>query len=58
MTTIADVFKMFPLHNSRTSKTDKGVKKQSKTITSCFSEGMQEGCEIFTKQMGCKTKNK
>lgn len=58
MITIAKVFKMFPIRNMQASKSDSLDKTQTKTITSCFFEGIQEGCNAFTKGMGYKTKDK
>ncbi|WP_165869297.1 hypothetical protein [Maribacter algicola] len=52
MNTITEVFKMFPIQISRVSKSERRIKQKSKTITSCFSEGIEEGCMAFTKEMG------
>lgn len=56
MTTIADVFKMFPNQILRISKPEKSIKKKPKTINSCFSEGIQYGCKAFTIEMGHQLK--
>jgi hypothetical protein len=57
MSTIAQVFKMFPFQLRSEYIWDTRVKQKSKTISSCFSEGIQEGFMAFNVEMAYKVRN-